>query len=405
MNVLFVHQNFPAQFRHIAAALAADPGCRVAAIGSETAGAVSGVRMVRYTMGQTDVRLTHSFARRFDLECRRAEQVLYAASDLLASGFVPDVVLAHHGWGETLALRAAFPSARLIVYCEYYYSAVGGDVGFDPNDPPLRRDGEVALRARNAATLLALADCDAAVAPTQWQRSTFPPEFQPKIHVLHEGIDIREVRPDPTATVSPRPGLVFRPGDEVVTYVARDLEPIRGYPNFMRALPRLLRERPQAHVVIVGRDGNSYGAPPPAGDSWKAIGLRAVEAEIDPKRVHFMGHLPRAEYLKVLQVSAVHVYLTAPFVLSWSLLEAMAACCAIVASDTAPCREVIAHGKNGLFVDFFNPDALAETVAGLLGDRRRGAALGAAARRTVEQRYRKESAVDGMRNLLAGSSV
>ena len=356
MKVLFVHQNFPAQFGHIAAALAADPACAVAAIGSETAGSVTGVRLVRYGLAQPDLRHTHAFARRFDVECRRAEQVLYAAGDLIASGFTPDVVVVHHGWGEALPLRAAFPQARLVLYCEYYYQARGGDVGFDPADAPLSRDGETALRARNAATLLALAECDVAVAPTKWQRSTFPREFQPKIKVIHEGIDTREVRRDPGAGFSPRPGLVLRPGDEVVTFVARDLEPIRGYPTFMRALPRLLAERPRAHVVIVGADGTSYGAPPPEGDSWKAIGLRAVADAIDESRVHFVGRLARADYLSVLSVSAAHVYLTAPFVLSWSMLEAMAMRCPLVASDTAPCREVVEDGVNGLLVDFFDAD-------------------------------------------------
>lgn len=400
MNVLFVHQNFPAQFGPLAAALAADPGCRVAAIGSDVSGSVAGVTMVRYGLGEPDLRPTHTFARRFDLECRRAEQVLYAAGDLAAAGFVPDVVVVHHGWGEALPLRAAFPAARLVLYCEYYYRPTGGDVGFDPDEPPLNPDGETALRARNAATLLALAECDIAVAPTAWQRSTFPPEFWPKIRVIHEGVDTRAVRRDAEASFSPRPGLVLRRGDEVVTYVARDLEPVRGYPQFMRSLPRLLGARPDAQVVIVGGDGTSYGAPPPEGDSWKAIGLRAVEAKIDPGRVHVVGRLARADYLALLGISAAHVYLTVPFVLSWSMLEAMAMRCPLVASDTAPCREVVEDGVNGLLVPFFDPDAIADATAGLLADRDRAAALGTAARRTVKKRYRTEKAVAAMREVL-----
>jgi glycosyltransferase involved in cell wall biosynthesis len=405
MKVLFVHQNFPAQFGHLAAALAADPDCEVAAIGSDTAGSVAGVRLVRYSLGQPDLRHTHNFARRFDLECRRAEQVLYAAGDLIASGFTPDVVVVHHGWGEALPLRAAFPQARLVLYCEYYYQAQGGDVGFDPADTPLTRDAETALRARNAATLLALTECDIAISPTKWQRSTFPSEFQSKIRVIHEGIDTREVRRNPTATFSPRAGLELRPGDEVITFVARDLEPIRGYPTFMRALPRLLAERPRAHVVIVGGDGTSYGAPPPEGDNWKEIGLRVVADKIDLARVHFVGRLARADFLSVLSLSAVHVYLTAPFVLSWSMLEAMAMRCPIIASDTAPCREVINDGVNGLLVDFFDADALAAAVAELLKNQKRGASLGYEARRTVKKRYRSQWAVQRMREQLFGKIV
>ena len=385
MKVLFVHQNFPAQFRHLAGDLSRAPGHRVAAIGAETAGWMEGVEMVRYALGRPDVSRTHAFARRFDLECRRAEQILYAAQTLRAGGFEPDAVLAHHGWGETLPLRAAFPAARLVAYCEYYYRPRGGDVGFDPEALPLTADAETALRARNAATLLALAECDAAVAATEWQRSTFPAEFRHKIGVVHEGIDTGEVKPDAEASFSPRPGLVLRRGDEVVTFVARDLEPLRGYLSFMRGLPAILRERPRAHVVVVGGDGTSYGAAPPAGETWKAIGLRAVEQEIDRDRVHFVGRVARADFIRILQVSACHVYLTMPFVLSWSMLEAMAAGCPLVASDTPPCREVVRDGVNGLLVPFFAPDVLADRVAGLLKDRGRGSALGAEARRTVEQ--------------------
>ena len=402
MNVLFVHQNFPAQFRHIAADLSRDTANRVVAIGAETSGWISGVETARYAIGQPDVSLTHSFARRFDLECRRAEQVLYAAQSLRRAGFTPDAILAHHGWGETLPLRAAFPAARLITYCEYYYQAAGGDVGFDPSAPGLTIDAETALRARNAATLLALAECDAAVAATEWQRSTFPSEFQPKIKVIHEGIDLEEVRPDPEASLSPRPGLVLRAGDEVVTFVSRDLEPLRGYLSFMRALPRLLRARPRAHVVIVGGDNTSYGAPPPGDDSWKAVGLREVEREIDPSRVHFLGRVPRADFLRVLQVSACHVYLTMPFVLSWSMMEAMAVGCPLVASDTPPCREVVRHGDNGMLVPFFEPDVIAEAVSQMLADRSRASSFGAAARRTVERGYGIRGAVAATRALIAG---
>ena len=375
MNVLFVHQNFPAQFSHLAAALAEEVGCRVAAIGSETARAMPGVSLFHYTFNAQDLRPTHVFARRFDLDCRRAEQVLYAANTVLASGFVPDVVVVHPGWGEALPLRAVFPSARLVVYCEYYYRAVGGDVGFDPRDPPLSRDGEITLQAKNAASLLALVDCDVAISPTAWQRSRYPAEFQDKISIGHEGVDIELARADPTATITLREGVMLRSGDEVVTFVARDLEPLRGYLDFMRALPDLLRERPRAHVVVVGGDGVSYGAESPAGDNWKAIGLRAVEREIDTARVHFVGRLPYRDYLRVLQVSAVHVYLSHPFVLSWSLLEAMSTGCAVVASDTPPCREVI-DGTNGMLVDGFDAAAVSARIVSLLADRSRAEALG-----------------------------
>ena len=400
MNILFVHQNFPAQFRHLAADLSLDAANRVAAIGAETSGLISGVEIVRYAAGEPDLSRTHAFARRFDAECRRAEQIIYAAQALRADGFTPDVVIAHHGWGETLPLRSAFPDARLIAYCEYYYRVSGGDVGFDPEAPPLTVDAETALRARNAATLLALAECHAAVAATEWQRSTFPVEFQHKISVIHEGVDTDEVRPDGDATFSPRPGLTLRSGDEVITFVARDLEPLRGYLTFMRSLPAILRDRPRAHVVVVGEDGVSYGAPPPEGDTWKAIGLREVAGEIDLDRVHFVGRVGRTDFIRVLQVSACHVYLTMPFVLSWSMLEAMAARCALVVSDTAPCREVVRDRIEGLRVPFFDHGSLADAVTSLLSDRPRAEALGAAARRRIKKRYRIRHGIAAMRRLI-----
>ena len=399
MRTLFIHQNFPAQFGSIAAALAAEPGQEVAAIATETVGHIPDVRIHRYAFSQHDVGATHPFARRFDIECRRAEQILYVASELALSGFAPDVVVAHHGWGETLPLRAAFPNARIIAYCEYYYRPTGGDVGFDPAEVPLTRDAEVTLRLRNASTLLALAECDAAVSATPWQKSTFPIEFQSKIQVCHEGVDTDRLRPNVDASVSPRPGLVLRPGDEVVTFVARDLEPIRGYPSFMRALPQVLRNRPNCHVLIVGGDGTSYGAAPPVGDTWKAIGLRAVASEIDQSRVHFLGRLPYDDYVKVLQVSAVHVYLTAPFVLSWSLIEAMSTGCAVIASDVAPCRDVI-DGDTGLLADFFDADDLVFHIIHVLANRDHAKRLGRSARDLIERRYRSDTCIAAMRKII-----
>lgn len=401
VNVLFIHQNFPAQFGALASALSQETDCHVAAIGSETAGSVPGVRLFQYAFGAQDLRPTHAFARRFDLDCRRAEQVIYVASEIVASGFVPDIVIVHPGWGEALPLRALFPKARLVVYCEYYYRAVGADVGFNPQDPPLSRDGEVTLRAKNAASLLALVDCDLAISPTHWQRSGYPVEFQGKISVCHEGIDTDFVRPDCDAAIPLQGGLSLRAGEEVVTFIARDLEPIRGYLEFMRALPILLKRRPRVQIVIVGRDGVSYGAEPPQGHSWKSIGLREVESDIDRTRVHFLGRLPYRDYLRVLQVSAVHVYLTHPFVLSWSLLEAMSAGCAVVASDTAPCREVI-DGTNGLLVDIFDAKAISDRISSLLADWKGTSALRHSARETVKRLYNKQTCTTRLMELLRG---
>src|SRR5580704_1978778 len=196
MNILFVHNNFPGQFRHVAAALARDPEVRVIGVGAPGSQPVPGARLLRYSLNRVDVSATHPFGRRFDLECHRAEQVLYVLTSLLSSGFVPDVIVAHPGWGETLPLRTIFPRARIILYCEFFYGTEGRDVGFDPEFPQTGADGDVALHLKNATTLLALAECDVGLSPTLWQRSTFPEIYQPRIKVIHEGVDTEALKPE-----------------------------------------------------------------------------------------------------------------------------------------------------------------------------------------------------------------
>jgi glycosyltransferase involved in cell wall biosynthesis len=388
MDVLFVHQNFPAQFRHIAAHLASDPRYRVFAIGSHQAQRLEGTTLSTYRVSEANVAATHPFARRFEVESRRAEQVLYAATELKRSGVAPAAIFFHPGWGENLPLRDVFPNAYIVSYCEFYYRASGADCGFDPEFPPLGVDGLVRMRAKNAATLLGLIDSDAGISPTEWQRSVYPPELRPKIQVAHEGIDVQAVAPNPNAKfVFPDHGQIARPGDEVITFVNRNLEPYRGYHIFMRALPRILAARPKAHVIVLGKNGVSYGAPPSSGQSWKEIFLAEVADELDLKRVTFCDGLPYDQYLTMLQISRVHVYLTYPFVLSWSMLEAMACECLVVGSDNPPVQEVISHEQNGLLVPFLSPEMLAETVIAAAEKPKKYQQLRKEARRTIVERF------------------
>jgi glycosyltransferase involved in cell wall biosynthesis len=400
MNILFVHNNFPAQFRGLAQALASRPDCHVAAIGSETATPLPGVNLLRYRMPQVSVAQTHPFARRFDLECRRATEVLYALTELRESGFAPDLIIGHCGWGETLPLHALFPQAKIAIYCEFYYRADGQDVHFDPEGPQLGLDGLVGLHCKNASTLLSLSEADLGLSPTEWQKRTYPPEYQDRIRVVHEGVDGENLRPDPDAQFALPNGAVLRKGQEIVTYVARNLEPMRGYHIFMRALPRLLAERPQAQVVIAGGDGVSYGASPPQGMTWKSIHLDEVAGQIDLSRVHFLPLQPYDDYRRLLQVSSVHAYLTFPFVLSWSLVEAMATGCVIVASDTAPVREAITHDVEGLLTPFHDPEALADRIAAVLADPASFARLGAQARATALARFSRSACLDQALSIL-----
>lgn len=385
-NILFVHNNFPAQFLHVAQALASEPGMKLAAIGTHTARRLPGVKLMKYSVSNPDVAATHPFARRFDLECRRAEEVLYAASSLSSSGFVPDIVFAHPGWGEALPLRAIFPNAHLITYCEFFYQAEGRDNGFDPEFPLVGIDGDVGLQLKNAATLLALVDCDIAISPTQWQRSTFPEEFRPKIKVIHEGVDVDRAKPSPHAKLRLPSGRSLTRADEVVTFAARNFEPVRGFHIFTRALPRILAARPRAQILFIGGEGNPYGAAPPPGQSWKTLFFREIADRVDMTRIHFAGHLPHPDFLSALQISSAHVYLTYPFVLSWSLLEAMSTGCLVIASATPPVEEVV-NSENGLLVPFFDVDQLADRVIEALTHPRRFKSLRAKARATIVKNF------------------
>jgi glycosyltransferase involved in cell wall biosynthesis len=280
--------------------------------------------------------------------------------EMKKKGFTPDAVLAHPGWGESLYVKDVFPDARLVHYCEWYYNAEGADLGFDP-EFPITFDDRARIRTWNALHALNLTQCDAAVTPTHWQKSRHPEIFHPKITVQHEGIDTEQLGPDPNAVITTPNGTVLKAGDPVVTYVARNLEPYRGFHIFMRALEKLQQQHKTVHALIVGGDEVSYGKRPKDAKHWREKMLR--EVKLDPTRTHFLGKLPRAQYIKVLQVSAAHVYLTYPFVLSWSLLEAMACGANIVASDTAPVREVIKHGENGLLGGFFETNQLVSSLS------------------------------------------
>jgi glycosyltransferase involved in cell wall biosynthesis len=399
MNILFVHNSFPAQFRHVAGYLAAQPGNKVCAIGAIGASQVVGVTLHEYAL-KLPLRLgCHSFARRFEVECRRAEQVLYTATSLSQKGFKPHLIVAHCGWGEGLILREAFPNARLVMYCEYYYNAEGQDVDFDPEFPSTGVDGRVNLKLKNASSLLSLIDCDAAVTPTRWQRSTFPVDLQSKVEVIHEGVDVALVVPNARASFVLPSGKRLTRDDEVVTFVARNLEPLRGYHSFIRSLPAVLRDRPNAQVLIVGGDGVSYGAHPPQGTTWKQKYLKEVSGHIDTRRVHFLDTVPYSTYLKILQISTVHVYLTYPFVLSWSMIEAMSAECCVIGSATGPVQEVL-DGTNGILVPFFDHEMLGRQIVQVLSKPRAYDGLRRAARATAVERFSTHQCVPQMVDFL-----
>ena len=305
---------------------------------------------------------------------------------LRSEGFSPDVVYGHPGWGEMLHVKDVFPEARVINYCEFYFNRDGQDYAYDPEFPDSDPDG-FRIRTENMPQLVSMVAADAGISPTPWQRSRYPALFQERISVLHDGIDLDIVKPDATAAVHlPGKSLTLTKADQVLTYVSRNLEPYRGFHIFMRALPALLRRLPHAHVLIVGGDEVSYGRPPEAG-TYREKYLAEVGPQLDMSRVHFMGRIAYIDYLRVLQISTAHVYLTYPFVLSWSMLEAMGSGAAVIGSRTAPVEDVIDGGRNGLMVDFFSAEELVDTVVRVCGDNELRQHLGRAAMQTVRERF------------------
>ena len=392
MNILFIHQNFPGQFKFLAPALAANPTHTVVAMTMQKVSAANwqGIKLVAYNASRGTTPNVHPWVSDFETKTIRAEACFRAALKLQAEGFTPDVIVAHPGWGESLFLKDVWPTARLGIYCEFFYHPHGADVGFDP-EFPVKDVGDVCrLRLKNLNNLLHFEVADAGISPTHWQASTFPQPFLSKIKVVHDGIDTAALAPNPAVSLTLNGNLTLRRQDEVITFVNRNLEPYRGYHIFMRALPELLKRRPRARVLLVGADDVSYGARPEEGKKWKEIFAAEVRPQIsdaDWARVHFLGHVAYQHFIPMLQLSTVHVYLTYPFVLSWSLLEAMSVGCAIVASNTQPLHEAIRHDETGRLVDFFDVAGLVNEVCALLDDSAARARLGTAAREFAKSTY------------------
>lgn len=384
MNILFIHQNFPAQYRHIALHYARQGGHRLVAIAKSTAGRVRGVEHALYKIGRKPRVSRNPYVQDFEAKVHHGDAALRMAKSIKAHGFTPDVILSHPGWGEDLFIKDVFPDAPRLAYAEFYYHAHGADVNFDPEISPGPVD-EARIRARNAAQLLSMESAVWLVSPTEWQRRQYPSILQPKISVVHDGIDVDRVTPAGNVGITLASGPKLTAADEVVTYVARNLEPYRGFHQFMRAARLILERRPNARILVVGGDQVSYGRRPAQGITWREHLI--AEAPIDLARIHFLGRVSYDAYLQVLRVSRAHVYLTVPFVLSWSMLEAMAAECLVIGSATPPVTEVIEDGRNGLLVDFFSPEDIAARVCEALARPEKFDPIRQAARRTVVDRY------------------
>ena len=394
MNILFVHQNFPGQYTHLARALAREGSHQLVALGLKPRSPKlpPEINYLRYELRRGNAANIHPLASETEAKVIRAEACAQAAHQLKQQGFEPDLICAHPGWGEALFLPDVWPAVPLLAYQEFFYHPRGLDTQFDPELQTEQAWQHCAkVRMKNAYLHLTLAAATWNITPTLFQRSTFSAADQARFSVIHDGIDVNAAAPlpdPPTLTLSD--GTLLQKGDPIVTFVNRNLEPYRGCHSFIRAIPELQRRVPDAQIVIVGAtSGVGYGAACPKGE-WRDQFLAEIEGQYDPSRVHFTGTLSYEHFLPLLRLSACHVYLTYPFVLSWSLLEAMSCACPIVGSATAPVQEVIRNGENGLLVDFFSPADLAAAMAELLMNPKRAAALGAAARQTVLKDYSLE---------------
>ena len=414
MRVLFVHQNFPGQYIHIVQKLAQQGGHQIVALGIQPMDAnrtvPDSVHYFRYALNRGNADGVHPFVVETESKVIRAEAVAEAAGRLKAQGFDPDLICVHPGWGEALFLRTVWPDVPMLSYQEFFYQEHGFDTNFDPEfDPERDWQRKAKLIMKNAYLHVTLEQSTWNVSPTHFQASSFPEHWRKQISVIHDGVDMARAVPNPSPAPMTLPdGTLLEGGQPIVTFVNRRLEPYRGCHTFIRALPALQKRCPDARIVVVGdTTGVSYGAACPDGE-WRDRFLAEIEGQYDPSRVHFTGTLPYSAFIPLLQLSACHVYLTYPFVMSWSLLEAMACGCAVVGSDTAPVREVIRDGHTGLLVNFFSPGDVAAAVAEQLQNRPRAKALGEAARRHVEQLYDREVCVArqlALMDLVASRSI
>jgi len=388
MKLLFVHQNMPGQYRELVQWLAAQGGHEIVFLTQRVkAPKFAGVRTVVYKSHHKTDEDAYGLSKSWETAAGNGFGAVTALRRIISEGFTPDIVIGHVGWGEMSFFREVLPDTPMIGFFEYFYSARGGPVGFDP-EAPVSDHAPYIMHGHNVVPLVNIEAVDIGHSPTRWQRDRFPVSFHEKIYVCHDGIRTDKLKPDKKASLSLN--RIERPvtaGDEVVTYMARNLETTRGFHQFMRALPHIQKARPNARIVVIGGNEVSYG-----GKSKHPGGLRGqMEAEVghllDWDRLHFVGQVSFEDYQRIIQVSTCHIYLTMPFVLSWSLLESMSMGATIVASDVAPVREAMRHGETGLLVDFFDAEALARQVVDVLARPADFAHLSRAARQHVVEHY------------------
>lgn len=403
-GVLFVHNNFPAQFRDLAQTLVAR-GVPCLAVGQDHAGNLAGVRTARYNLQRGSTPGIFPLAVRAEADLIRGRSAYDAARALKLEGWDPQVIVGHPGWGEMTFLGDLFPDAKQIAFAEFWYHGRGYDVGFDteffPDDDP---EQAFRVHAKNAVMALSYAAADAIVAPTEFQANAMPAAFRQRTRVIHEGVDVEAIRPAPADPFPLEDGRVIAPGTPVITHVNNNMEPLRGLHILARALPRLLAEVPDAQVILIGDPARRpYGGAAPDGRTWTEVIFEGVDC--DPRRVHLLGRVPHQRMLAALRLGAAHVYYTYPFVLSWSLAEAMASGCYVIGSDTPPLHDAIEDGVNGRLLPFFDVEALSEAIIAACRDPQASAPLRAAARVTAVEKFDRAKGREAWLELLREQGV
>lgn len=384
MKVLFIHPNMPGQYKHLARVMGEDKNNQIVFITKPKKVEIPGVTKIEYDVKRDSQPEIHRYIINFERGILRGQEIWRVCKKLKESGFVPDVICGHLGWGEGLFLKDIYHDTPILSFLEFFYDAYHSDAGFY-EETELAPDECARIRMKNALHLFNLTYCDWGITPTFFQLNRHPKEFQPKISVLHDGVDTDAVQPDNTATITLPNGTTLSKKDEVVTYISRNFEPYRGFPSFMYAAEKILKNRPNCHIIIVGGDGVSYGKANESGKTYRQEYMEKVN--LDPNRFHHLGYLPYDKMVNVMQVSSAHIYLTVPFVLSWSMLEAMSAGCLLIGSNTEPIEEVIQDGQNGLIVDFFDADDIAAKVDAVFSHKDRMQEIRNNARKTAEQKY------------------
>lgn len=406
MHILYIHQNFPAQFGHIAAHLAKKPGWKCSFVSETSPGEVAGIHKIQYKIAGGATRHNHFCSRTFEntiWHCDAVYHALKARPDVQ-----PDLIVGHSGFGSTLFLRELYPTVPCINLFEYYYNPhrPDSDMGYREDLGWVLADEKfLRARARNAMILLDLQNCDAAYTPTQFQRDRFPGEYRNCIETIFDGID-RSVyhghaetlrTGDAARTVA---GVTIPAGARLVTYVSRGFESMRGFDIFMQAADRLAKQYPNVVFMVVGSDQMPYGGDESYIGNCKTFKEWVLAREqFDLSKFIFTGRINPLELAKLLAMTDLHIYLTAPFVLSWSMMNALSSGAVVLGSDTSPVREMITDGENGLLANFFEPDAFVEKALPVLRDPAAFRPLGRAAEAMIASKYSLEVIVPKMVDL------